>query len=188
MKAEQASNEIDNQGGSAASSSEPRFLVIGEILKPHGVHGEVRVMPHTDLPERFTWLKEIHLGEDDPQLVPVESVRFHQNLVLLKLSGYDSREACAVLRGQLLLIPEDEALPLAEGEYFLYQLVGLAVYTDEGEHLGSLVEVLETKANNVFVVRGSRGEVLLPDIDEVVLEIDFEAERMLVHLLPGLLP
>jgi 16S rRNA processing protein RimM len=93
-----------------------------------------------------------------------------------------------VLRGQLLLIPEDEALPLAEGEYFLYQLVGLAVYTDEGEHLGSLVEVLETKANNVFVVRGSRGEVLLPDIDEVVLEIDFEAERMLVHLLPGLLP
>jgi 16S rRNA processing protein RimM len=86
-----------------------------------------------------------------------------------------------------LQVPKDEAIPLEEGEYYLYQLEGLAVYTDEGEHLGELVEVLETKANNVFIVHGSRGEVLLPDTEEVVLEIDFENGRMKVHLLPGLL-
>ena len=191
MKAEQASNDIvsndNNQRGSVESSSEPHFLVIGELLKPHGVRGEMRVLPHTDLPERFTWLKQVYLDEGKSPPVRVESARLHQNIVLLKLAGYDSREACNALRGRLLYVSEEDAVPLEEGEYFLYQLEGLAVYTDAGEHLGTLVEVLETKANNVFVVQGDRGEVLLPDIDEVVQEIDFEGKRMVVHLLPGLL-
>jgi 16S rRNA processing protein RimM len=122
-----------------------------------------------------------------PQPVGVESVRFHKNFVLVKLDGYDTRETAATLRAQLLQVPEDEAIPLDEGEYYLYQLVGLAVYTDEGEHLGELVEVLETKANSVFVVVGPRGEVLLPDTDEIVLDIDFENGRMEVHIVPGLI-
>lgn len=191
MKAEQASNDIvsndNSQRGSVEPPSEPHFLVIGELLKPHGVRGEMRVLPHTDLPERFTWLKQVYLDEGKSPPVRVESARLHQNIVLLKLAGYDSREACNALRGRLLYVSEEDAVPLEEGEYFLYQLEGLAVYTDAGEHLGTLVEVLETKANNVFVVQGDRGEVLLPDIDEVVQEIDFEGKRMVVHLLPGLL-
>ena len=171
----------------SVDSTEPSFLVIGEILKPHGVRGEVRVLPHTDLPERFTWLEVVYLGEKNPQPIAIEGVRFHQNLVLLKLAGYNHRDQAQALRKQLLLVPEEEAVPLEEGEYFLYQLEGLAVYSDEGEHLGTLAEVIETKANNVFVVRGSRGEILIPDTEEVVLSIDFEAERVTVHLLPGLI-
>lgn len=186
MKAKQGSK--NNQRGSVDSSSEPHFLVIGEIAKPHGVRGEVRVLPHTDVPERFTWLKQVYLDEGVSPPVPVVSARLHQGIVLLKLEGYDSREGCERLRGRLLYVPEAEAVPLEEGEYFLYQLEGLGVYTEAGEHLGTLVEVLETKANNVFVVQGGRGEVLLPDIAEVVREIDFAAGRMVVHLLPGLLP
>jgi 16S rRNA processing protein RimM len=182
-----SSKQQSEKRGLVDDETEPRFLVIGRVIKPHGVRGEVRVEIISDLPERFTWLETVYVGEDLPQPVGVESVRFHKNFVLVKLDGYDTRETAATLRAQLLQVPEDEAIPLDEGEYYLYQLVGLAVYTDEGEHLGELVEVLETKANNVFVVVGPRGEVLLPDTDEIVLDIDFENGRMEVHIVPGLI-
>jgi 16S rRNA processing protein RimM len=177
-----------DQRGLGDDSTEPRFLVIGRIIKAHGVGGEVRVEVLTDLPERFTWLETVFLGRDDPRPVRVEGVRFHQSWALVKLAGYDSREAVMGLRGEWLQVPEEESIPLEEGEYFLYQLVGLQVHTEEGDHLGELVQVLETKANNVFIVQCQHGEVLLPDIDEVIKSIDFETGRMIVHLLPGLLP
>ncbi len=174
--------------GSVDTATEPSFLVIGQITKPHGVTGEVRVIPHTDVPERFTWLEKVFVGKTNPQPIVVESARLHNNLVLLKLAGYDDRDAVEVLRGAWLQVPESEAIPLAEGEYFLFQLIGIEVLTDGGEPLGNLVEIIETGANNVFRVSGSRGDVLLPDIDEVILGIDLDNGRMTVHLLPGLLP
>lgn len=186
----QLSEQQDAKGrrGSADPLPEPRFLVIGEVIKPHGVRGEVRVLPHTDLPERFGWLKEIYVGEDAPRPVAVEGFRLHKQWALLKLAGYDDRDAAASLRGAILQVPREAAVPLEEGEYFIYQLEGLAVYTDAGEHLGELVEVLETKANYVYVVQGPRGEILLPDTDEVILDVDLKAGTMTIHPLPGLLP
>lgn len=174
--------------GSADPSAEPRFLVIGRILKPHGVRGEVRVEMHTDVPERFTWLETVYVGTQQPRPVGVEGVRFHQSWALLKLEGYDDRETAAELRSELLQVPEEESIPLEEGEYFLYQLEGLQVFTDDGAFLGEIASVLETGANNVFIVRGPSGEILIPDIQDVVLDIDFEAKRMLIHPLKGLLP
>ncbi len=184
----QTQRDESSMRGSAEQPVEPRFLVIGQVVKPHGVRGEVRVTPFTDAPERFQWLETVYLGESDPQPAPVESVRLHHNLILVKLAGYDDRDAAEQLRDVLLQVPEAEGIPLEEGEYYLYQLIGLQVYSDAEEHLGELVDVLETRANNVFVVQGPGGELLLPDIDEVVQEIDFENGRMLVHLLPGLRP
>jgi 16S rRNA processing protein RimM len=181
------SEESKSERDLESSTAEPAFLVIGRIIKPHGVRGEMRVEIMTDLPERFTWLETVYIGENPPQPVTVESVRFHKNQALLKLAGYDSREEVVLLRSQILQVPESEAIPLEEGEYYLYQLVGLAVISDTGEFLGELQEVLETKANNVFVINGPFGEVLLPDTDEVVQEIDFENGRLIVHLLPGLI-
>lgn len=172
----------------AEHSPELSFLLIGQISKPHGVRGEVHVVPYTDVPERFTWLKEVYVGRDEPRRVPVVQVRVHNERILLRLAGYEDRDAAETLRGAWLQVPEAEAIPLEEGEYFLFQLEGLEVVTDTGERLGKLVEVLETGANNVFRIMGESGEVLLPDIDEVILEIDFDNGRMLVHLLPGLLP
>jgi len=168
-------------------TTEPPFLIIGQVLKPHSVYGEVRVKPLTDSPERFTWLETVYVGEEPPVQVAVESVRFHKDLVLLKLVGYDSREAAYALSGATLQVSEDEAVPLEEGEYFLYQLQGVEVHSDEGAFLGCIDRIIETGANNVFVVRAEAGEILLPDIDEVVLEIDFDENRMLVHLIPGLI-
>ena len=171
------------------TSTEPRFLVIGKVLRAHGVRGEIRVLPHTDQPERFTWLKEVYVGEHDPKPIAIEGVRFHQDLVLLKLVGYDYRDETDTLKGELLLVPMADAIPLEEGEYFLFQLLGLDVYTDEGQLLGQLQDVIETGANNVFVVKGEgEKDILLPDTKEVVTDIDFDNGRLTVHLLPGLLP
>ncbi len=174
--------------GSVDKDTEPRFLVIGRIGKPHGVRGDIRVLPHTDLPERFTWLEEVYIGEKNPRAVLVEYVRFHKHWVLLKLKGFDDRQAVESLRGQLLLVKEDQAIPLEENEYFLFELIGLNVISEDGMALGELIQVIETGANNVFVVDGSKGEILIPDIPEVVRVIDFRNREIIVNLLPGLLP
>ncbi len=171
--------------------SEPRFLVIGVVTKPHGVAGHVRILPKTDLPERFAWLKEIHLAppnNDRPtKSFAVEKARLHKGMALLKLAGVDDRLAADALRSMWAMTPEAEAIPLEEGEYFLFELIGVQVRTVAGISLGAVSEIIETGANNVFVVTGNKGETLLPDIDEVILEIDLDAGIMTVDPLPGLL-
>jgi len=176
-----------NNQESEPATSENEFIVIGQITKPHGIRGEVRVKPHTDEPQRFTWLEQVYVGKTDPQLMAVEKARVHQKMVLLKLTAVTDRTQAEALRGAWLQVAEDEALPLAEGEYYLFQLEGLAVFTVAGEPLGTLTSIIETGANRVFVVQGDRGELLLPDIDDVVEDIDFENGRMTVKLLPGLI-
>jgi 16S rRNA processing protein RimM len=179
---------VNQQRGSASDTAEPRFLVIGRVRKPHGVRGEIRVEIISDLPERFNWLDEVYLGQPNPKPFLVESVRFHKNSALLKLKGCDNRDAASHLRSQLVQVPESLGIPLEEDEYYLYQLIGLSVHEEDGNFLGHVAEVIETKANNVFVVKGSKGELLLPDIAEVIREIDFEKGKISVRLLPGMIP
>ena len=183
------SSQNAQTAGSERNLSEPRYLIIGRVTRPHGVSGEVRAQIHTDQPERFTWLEQLFVGEDDPTPLTVEKVRFHHGIVILKLGGVNSRNQAEALRNQWLQVPIEEAIPLEIGEFFLYQLLGLEVQTVGGEKLGKVVDILQTGANDVFVVRGyndAAGELLLPDIPEVVLEIDPAAGRILVQLLPGL--
>jgi 16S rRNA processing protein RimM len=148
----------------------------------------LRIRPHTDQPERFGWIDQVFVGEITPVAYSVERARLHQGMVILKLAGCDNRDQADALRGQLLQIPLEEALPLAEGEYYLFQLVGLQIEAVGGELLGELVEILQTGANDVFVVRrpGSKTDLLLPDIPEVVLGIDLAAGRITVEIPPGL--
>lgn len=162
-------------------------MAVGRVIKPHGVQGEVRVELMTDLPQRFEWLKVIYVGERNPRPIAVESVRYHQEFVLLKLAGYPTRTEAEALRNELLQVPEEEAIPLEEGEYFLHQLLGLEVFTEGGQGLGRLTDVLETGANNVFVVVGPGGEHLIPDIPDVVQEVDVDGGRIVIRPLPGLL-
>lgn len=151
----------------------------------------MRAAVYTQLPERFTWLEHIYLARNPadpaPQKLPVHSVRFHQGSVLLRLGEYSSRDELEILRGMWLLVPADEAIPLDEDELFHHDLVGLKVVTDEGEALGTIVEVLETGANEVFIAHGPRGELLFPNIPDVVLRVDMDAGTMLVHIIAGLL-
>lgn len=177
-----------NEGrGLAEENAEPRFLVIGKIIKPHGVNGEVRVEIHTDTPQRYSWLDAVYVGQNKPQLRMIESVRYHKNWVLLKLAGINDRSDAEALRSKLVQIPEGEGLPLDEGEYYLYQIIGFKVVSDDGIDVGWVTEVLETNANNVFVVDGQFGEILLPDINDVVLSIDLQTRLITIHLMDGLL-
>lgn len=152
----------------------------------------MRAIIITDMPERFEWLERVHVSADEwepqPPALAVESVRYHGDGVLLKLATIDDRDAADELRNHWLQVPVEDAIPLAEGEYFLFQLIGLTVVTDTDEPLGEVADLLETGAHNIFVVNGPRGEILLPDIPDVVKTIDFDAGRVVVHLLPGLLP
>ena len=191
MSATLQSDSGDNGGSGEVHIPEPRYLVVGRILRPHGVRGELRVEVITGYPERLEQHRFFYLAaQDSPESVqryPVEKSRLRGKVILLKLGGYDDRNAAEALRGMLVLIPIDEAAPLEEGEYYHFQIVGLAVETETGHPLGRVVGVLETGANDVYVVHGSLGEVLVPAIEEVVLEINPEAGRMVVHVLPGML-
>lgn len=164
----------------------PRYLAIGKVLRPWGVRGEVKVEILTDWPERFALLEHVYLGEE-AMPCRLERVRLHQGYALLKLAGYDDRSAAEALRGQVVQVPHEEAMPLDEGEYYVYQIEGLEVWTDEGESLGRVVEVLFTGSNEVYVVHGPRGEVLIPAIADVVLKVDLEDRRLIVHLMDGLI-
>jgi 16S rRNA processing protein RimM len=180
--------QYDSQSGSEVTS-EPRYLTIGRITRPHGVRGEVRVEPRTDLPERFGWLRRVYVGDGAPAAMSVERARLHQGIVILKLGGCDSRQDAEALRGQWVLVPAEEAIPLEDGELFLYQLVDMEVVTVDGEALGTVEDVLQTGANDVLVVRTPEEpprEVLLPDIPDVVLDVDLEAGRIIVQVPPGL--
>lgn len=166
--------------------SEPRYLVVGRIVAPWGVRGEVKVAIETDFPERFKRLRRVYLGEKATSCV-LEGSRLHKRHVLLKLGGCDDRDAAEKLRGQLVQIPVEEAMPLGEDEYYIYKIVGLDVWTTEGEHLGRVSEVLFTAANDVYVVQGEKGEILIPAVEDVVLEVDLAGGRLTVELIEGLI-
>jgi 16S rRNA processing protein RimM len=161
------------------------FLAVGRVLRPHGVRGELLLASLTDFPEHLAEHKVIYLGEP-PQPHPLAGVRIHRSQIILRLGDCHGREAADGFRDQLVRIEAKAAAPLPPGMYYHHQLVGLAVYTEVGEHLGELVEVLETGANDVYVVNGPQGELLLPVIADVIRGVDLVARRLTVHLIDGL--
>ena len=167
------------------------YLAIGRIIAPHGIRGEVKVELLTDFPERFKVGSRAFLGTgtDDVTARPVKlaAVRPHKGGLLIKLDVVPDRNAAELVRGRYLLIPAADAMPLGEHENYLHDLIGLRVETSDGQLLGELKEVLFTGANDVYVVRGPAGEVLLPAIRDVVLQVDLPARRMVVALPEGLL-
>jgi 16S rRNA processing protein RimM len=144
----------------------------------------------TDYPERLELHSFLFLGNagspDSVQRYRVERLRQVRRGVLLKLEGCEDRNMAEELRGMFVQIPREDAVPLEAGEYYLYQLIGIDVETDRAEKLGRIVEVIDTGANDVYVVQGPSGELLLPAIEEVVQDIDLEAGRLVVRLPPGL--
>jgi len=163
----------------------PGYVAIGHVGAPWGVRGAVKVYPLADSHELFAPGRGVTVSG---QRRVIAGARWQKGMVYLRLSGIDDRESAEALRGRLLAVEESELQPLPEGHYYRFQLIGLAVISTDGEELGRVTDVLSTGANDVYVVRGDRGELLLPATDEVVREIDLEGGRMLVEALPGLLP
>lgn len=178
---------ISNKGGSGRPRApEPRYLSIARIVRPWGVRGEMKLEVLTSFPDKLDRLERVYLG---PDAVPhrVEHFRWHSGDLHLRLSDVRDIDAAEALRNQLVQIPFEAAVPLGPGEFYEHQIIGLNVVTTEGEPLGQVVEVMATGANDVYVVQGPRGQVLLPARAEVVRKIDLEAGAMTVTLLPGLL-
>ena len=164
-------------------------LRVGVITSTHGVHGEVKVFPTTDDVKRFKKLKEVLL-DTGKELKPmeVESVKFFKNMVILKFKGFDNINDIEIYKGKDLLVTRDKAVKLGPDENFIVDLIGLSVITDEGEELGTLKDVLQTGANDVYVVERKNGkEVLLPAIKQCILDVNLDEQKMTVHVLDGLL-
>jgi len=163
----------------------PSHLVVARILAPWGVRGEAKATILTDFPDRFALLETVYLGEElEP--MQLEGCRLHSRFIVLKFQGLDRREAVERLRGKLVQIRAEEAIPLEEGTYYLHQIIGLEVWTIEGEYLGIVDDVLFTGSNEVYVVKNKKDEILIPAIAQVVQEVDLDAGRLTVRLLDGL--
>jgi len=166
----------------------PELITIGEVAGPHGHRGAVRVLPLTDFPERFRDLEEVTVTRSGERVaMHIKQVAFHKRFVILNFREVPDMNAAERLRGALLQIPREQVRPLPEGRYYIFEIVGLRVVTADGEPLGTVVDVLQTGANDVYVVRGEEGrELLIPALKSVVLEINPEASRMVVALPEGL--
>ena len=164
------------------------FLRVGVISSTHGVRGEVKVFPTTDDPTRFKKLKEVILDTGrEKKTLEIEQVKFFKNQVILKFKGFNNIDEILPYKGKDLLIPREEAVPLGENENFIADLIDMEVVTDEGKALGTLIDVMETGANDVYIIDSlEHGEVLIPAIRECILDVDMDEERMTIHLMEGL--
>ena len=172
------------------------YFTIGTIVNVHGVQGEVRVMPATDDPSRFGLLDKLEVFfESYTAEYPLKSVRPHKNLIVLKLAGIDNRDDAEKLIGGVIKIPRSKALPLEEDEYYQKDLLDMIVVSDTGEELGQLVQIIETGANDVYVVRppaeiktgdSKIKDLLIPAIKECIVSVSVPERKMTVHLMEGL--
>lgn len=164
------------------------LLQVGVITSTHGVRGEVKVFPTTDDVSRFKKLKQVIL-DDGKQKIDLEiaSVKFFKNMVILKFKGIDNINDVEKYRRAQILVTRENAVPLGEDEYFIADLIGLSAKSDEGEDLGTITDVLQTGANDVYVLMTpQKEEILVPAIKDCIKEVDMEKGEMLIHLLPGL--
>ena len=166
-----------------------QYLQVGIISSTHGVRGEVKVFPTTDDAARFKKLKEALLGLPSGEKLPlrIEHVKFFKQFVILKFADYDSINDIEKYRGLSLFVTRENAVKLEKDEYFIADLIGLSVENEDGERIGELTDVMETGANDVYVIRrGDGGELLLPAIRQCILETDVVKGYMKVHVLEGL--
>ena len=166
------------------------WFEIGIITKPQGIAGELRVLPTTDDPERFALLDEVYLRPRAPgEVRPYKllSSRPHKGMVLIKLAGITDRNAAEKLVGGTLLIPPEKAIRLDTDEYFIRDLIGLKVETQDGQALGEVADIFPTGANDVYIVRGEGGgSFMIPAIKDVVLAVSLAEGKMTVRLIEGL--
>ena len=155
-------------------------IVIGRVGAAHGIRGELRIIPLTDFPERFAVLREVMVGDE---LLHIESVKPQGKNFLMRFREYTVREDAQKLTGRLLTVARAEAAPLDEGEYYVFDIVGLTVYDEEDNELGTVENVLRTGSNDVYAVRSEDGrEILIPALRKVVRTIDVPNGRMTVRL------
>jgi 16S rRNA processing protein RimM len=170
---------FSNSAGSTPTS-EPAFLVLGKLRRAHGVSGEIPLEVYTHLLELLVPERVVFIG-DNHQPFTIENTRWKQDLLLIKFHNISDRTTVSELTNQLVYIKTDQLPPLNEGEFYYHQLIGIHVYEEDGAYLGVLTEILETGANDVYLVKNESGEeILIPATEEMILEIRPDQEKMIV--------
>lgn len=164
-------------------------LEIGQIVNTFGIRGFVKVVPYVDDIERYDELKKVYIKSKNRKTeYEVEEVKYQKNMVLLKLKGIDRIEEAEKLRNAFLEVDRENAIDLEEGEYFIADLIGLQVITDEGEQLGKIEDIYNTGSSDIYVVKDKLGkQILLPAIEEVIKEISIEENKITVHIIEALI-
>ncbi len=165
------------------------MFTVGKIVNTHGIRGELRVLPTTDDNNRFKKLKTVYIElykQTELKQYEIESSRLHKNFVLIKLVGIDDINEAEFLKNATLKIDRKDSLPLEEDEYYISDLYGIDVKTEDGRHLGILQDILFSAANDVYVVKNDMRELLIPAIKQCILKVDIPNKCMTVNLLEGL--
>ncbi len=165
-----------------------RMLRVGVITQPHGLAGEVKIFPTTDEPEKFTSLENVYIQVKGGEIpLVIDRARFFKQFVIAHFRGYDKIENIQPFLKKDLWIRREDAVDLSENEYYIADLIGMQVVTDEGTVFGTISDVIATGANDVYVVDHEGKEILLPAIRECILSVDIENDTMTVHLMDGLI-
>ncbi len=166
-----------------------KYLEIGQIVNTFGIKGMVKVKPFTDDINRFDRLKKVYISnKNGKKEYQIQEIKYHKNMVLMKLEGVDTPEQADLLRQSYLLVDRADEEPLEEGVYYIVDLLGLEVYTDDNKLLGKVDDIFNTGSNDIYVVKDEMGkQILLPGIPDVLKNVDLEKGRITVHLIPGLI-
>lgn len=164
------------------------MLEIGQIVNTFGIKGFVKVVPFTDDIKRFDELENVYVKtKSEIKEYKIDEIKYHKNMVLIKFKGIDKVEDAMPLKDAYLKIDRKDAIPLEKDSYFIVDLIGLDVYTDENTHLGKLEDIFNTGSNDIYVVKDELGkQILLPAIADVIKEINIENKKIIVHLINGL--
>ncbi len=164
------------------------LLEIGQIVNSYGIKGFLKVVPYTDDITRYSNLKEIYIEKNKKlEKMEIEEVKYHKNLVLLKLKGIDDINETLKYKNCYIKIDRKDAVDLPENSYFIVDLINIEVYTEEDKYLGKIIDIFPTGSNDVYVVKDELGkQILLPAIREVIKKVDIENKKMIVHLLEGM--
>ena len=165
------------------------FVIIGRVIKPHGIHGAISVFPMTDDPERFSLLKSVFVGDGESKRFSfdVENIVIRNRDVIVKLHGVNTRDQAESLRGSFFEIRRKECMPLEDDAHYIFELVGMEVKTVDNQSIGTIVDVIDYPANDVYVVESEKGEILIPVIHDVVKSIDKSQGIVTIAPIEGLL-
>ncbi|KQX69271.1 ribosome maturation factor RimM [Paenibacillus sp. Root444D2] len=167
-----------------------KLVTVGRIVNSHGIRGELKVVPETDFPERFDKGNALIIVDSQNKQTPVtvQTSRLHKNMFILQFDQFSNINEVEKFKGSLLKIEAKDQQPLEEGEYYYHEIIGCKVVTEEGQELGLVSEVLTPGANDVWVVSLPKGkQLLLPVIDDVILDVDIANKTIRIHLMEGLM-
>lgn len=165
------------------------YFEIGQIVNTFGIKGMVKIKPFTENLEQFEELERIYIkNKKSKKEYKIQEVKYHKQMVIIKFEGVENPEEADLLRGSYVLINRKDAKPLEEGTYYIVDLLGLEVYTDENILLGKVEDIYNTGSKDIYVVKDNLGkQVLLPGIEDVIKKVDLENKKIIVHIIPGLM-